>query len=149
MEIQDILRELEREIIDNKCNNLWKYFKHNGNLFSKEQLICIVCELGSLFTTTLENEQFKGNYEIIENSCRQLYNDIRIELGIDNNNMSVKELTREQLTQLKEQYYIEKNNNVSYGELVDIDNLVSDNEVFEEYGHITFVEEDFFCICNN
>ena len=147
MEIQDILRELEREIIDNKCNNLWEYFKHNGNLFSKEQLICIVCELGSLFTTTLENEQFKGNYEIIENSCRQLYNDIRIELGIDNNNMSVKELTREQLTQLKEQYYIEKNNNVSYGELADIDNLVSDNEIFEEYGHITFVEEDF--LCNN
>ena len=144
MEIQDILRELEREIIDNKCNNLWEYFKYNGNLFSKEQLIGIVCELGSLFTTTLENEQFKGNYEIIENSCRQLYNDIRIELGIDNNNMSVKELTREQLTQLKEQYYIEKNNNVSYGELVDIDNLVSDNEVFEEYEHITFVEEDFF-----
>ena len=144
MEIQDILRELEREIIDNKCNNLWEYFKNNDNLFSKEQLIGIVCELGSLFTTTLENEQFKGNYEIIENSCRQLYNDIRIELGIDNNNMSVKELTREQLTQLKEQYYIEKNNNVSYGELVDIDNLVSDNEVFEEYEHITFVEEDFF-----
>ena len=27
--------------------------------------------------------------------------------------------------------------------------LVSDNEIFEEYGHITFVEEDFFCICNN
>lgn len=63
--------------------------------------------------------------------------------------MSVKELTREQLTQLKEQYYIEKNNNVSYGELADIDNLVSDNEVFEEYEHITFVEEDFFCVCNN
>ena len=63
--------------------------------------------------------------------------------------MSVKELTREQFTQLKEQYYIENNNNVSYGELVDIDNLVSDNEIFEEYGHITFVEEDFFCMCNN
>ena len=97
MEIQDILRELEREIIDNKCNNLWEYFKYKGNLFSKEQLIGIVCELGNLFTTTLKNEQFQGNYEIIENSCRQLYNDIRIELGIDNNNMSVKELTREQL----------------------------------------------------
>lgn len=61
--------------------------------------------------------------------------------------MSVKELTREQLTQLKEQYYIERNENVSYGELADIDNLVSDNEIFEEYGHITFVAEDF--LCNN
>ena len=143
MEIQDILRELEREIIDNKCNNLWEYFKHNGNLFSKEQLIGIVCELGNLFTATLENEQFQGNYEIIENSCRQLYNDIRIELGIDNNNMSVKELTREQLTQLKEHYYRERNERVSLGELVYINELVSDKEIFEEYEHITFVEEDF------
>lgn len=147
MEIQDILRELEREIIDNKCNNLWECFKHNGNLFSKEQLICIVCELGNLFTATLENEQFQGNYGIVENSCRQLYNDIRIELGIDNNNMSVKELTREQLTQLKEQYYIENNNNVSYGELASINELVSDTEIFERYEHITFVAEDF--LCNN
>lgn len=61
--------------------------------------------------------------------------------------MSVKELTREQLTQLKEQYYIENNNNVSYGELASINELVSDTEIFERYEHITFVEEDF--LCNN
>ena len=59
--------------------------------------------------------------------------------------MSVKDLTREQLIELKQRYYTERNENVSYGELADIDNLVSDNEIFEEYGHITFVEEDFFC----
>ena len=58
--------------------------------------------------------------------------------------MSVKELTREQLIELKQKYYTERNENVSYGELADIDNLVSDEEIFEEYGHITFVEEDFF-----
>ena len=62
--------------------------------------------------------------------------------------MGVKDLTREQLIELKQRYYTERNENVSYGELADIDNLVSDNEIFEEYGHITFVEEDF-CICNN
>ena len=59
--------------------------------------------------------------------------------------MSVKDLTREQLIELKQRYYTERNENVSYGELADIDNLVSDNEIFEEYGYITFVEEDFFC----
>lgn len=59
--------------------------------------------------------------------------------------MSIKELTREQLIELKQRYYTERNENVSYGELADIDNLVSDNEIFEEYGDITFVEEDFFC----
>ena len=52
--------------------------------------------------------------------------------------MSVKDLTREQLIELKQRYYTD-------GELADIDNLVSDNEIFEEYGDITFVEEDFFC----
>ena len=61
--------------------------------------------------------------------------------------MSVKDLTREQLIELKQRYYTERNENVSYGELADIDNLVSDNEIFEEYGDITFVEEDF--LCNN
>ena len=61
--------------------------------------------------------------------------------------MSVKDLTREQLIELKQKYYTERNENVSYGELADIDNLVSDNEVFEEYEHITFVAEDF--LCNN
>ena len=59
--------------------------------------------------------------------------------------MSIKELAREQLIELKQRYYTERNENVSYGELADIDNLVSDNEIFEEYGDITFVEEDFFC----
>ena len=61
--------------------------------------------------------------------------------------MSVKDLTREQLIELKQRYYTERNENVSYGELADIDNLVSDNEIFEEYEHITFVAEDF--LCNN
>lgn len=61
--------------------------------------------------------------------------------------MSVKDLTREQLIELKQRYYTERNENVSYGELADIDNLVSDNEIYEEYGHITFVVEDF--LCNN
>ena len=63
---------------------------------------------------------------------------------------SVKDLTREQLTELKEHYYMEKleeaeNRTPSYGELAMIDELVSDDEVFEEYGHISFVNDDFFC----
>lgn len=57
--------------------------------------------------------------------------------------MKIEDLTREQLIELKQRYYTERNENVSYGELAHIDVLVSDNEIFEEYGHITFVEEDF------
>ena len=58
--------------------------------------------------------------------------------------MKVKELTRSQLVELKERYYTEKNGDVSYGELANIDNIVTDNEVFEEYQNVDFVEEDFF-----
>jgi len=62
--------------------------------------------------------------------------------------MSVKELNREQLTELKQNYYCNVlGNNASYGELADIDNLVSDNEVYEYYNGTMFVEEDFFSTC--
>lgn len=59
--------------------------------------------------------------------------------------MSVKELTREQLTELKQNYYCEINENVSWGELANIDDLVSDDKIFEEYKNFYFVEEDFSC----
>lgn len=58
--------------------------------------------------------------------------------------MNVKELTRNQLTELKQHYYCENNENVSWGELAKIDDLVSDKDIFEEYSGTYFVEEDFF-----
>lgn len=57
--------------------------------------------------------------------------------------MNITELTRGQLELVKQRYYMERNENVSWGELADIDNLVSDKEVFEEYDGVDFVEEDF------
>jgi hypothetical protein len=63
--------------------------------------------------------------------------------------MKVTELNREQLTELKQRYYTEKNESVSYGELADIDSIVTDNEIFEEYNGIEFTEEDFFSSVNN
>ena len=59
--------------------------------------------------------------------------------------MTVYDLNRDQLIELKQRYYIENvNKNPSYGELMDIDDLVSDKEVYDEYSHIDFVPEDFF-----
>ncbi len=58
--------------------------------------------------------------------------------------MRVNELTRDQRTQLKQSYYCEHNENVSWGELAEIDALVSDDTINKEYAHTTFVEEDFF-----
>ena len=40
-------------------------------------------------------------------------------------------------------YYCENNDRVSWGELADINNLVSDEEIFEEYQSTYFVEDDF------
>ena len=56
--------------------------------------------------------------------------------------MNVKELNREQLIILKGRY-LSKDEDVSYGELLEADNLVSDETIFEEFEGINFVEEDF------
>lgn len=63
--------------------------------------------------------------------------------------MSVKELTKGQKTELKQRYYDEKlqekeNRTSSYYEMMIIDDLVSDEEIENEYGYITFVNDDFF-----
>lgn len=58
--------------------------------------------------------------------------------------MKLQDLNREQIIQLKQRLYCERNENASYGELAEIDNLVSDEELEEEYGDIYFVDEDFF-----
>lgn len=63
--------------------------------------------------------------------------------------MSIKELTKGQKTELKQRYYDEKlqekeNRTMSYYEMMIIDDLVSDEEIENEYGYITFVNDDFF-----
>ena len=61
--------------------------------------------------------------------------------------MTINELTREQLTQVKQRYYTEKQaekgQGVSYGELAQIDELVTDAEIIEEFGGVCFVPDDF------
>lgn len=57
--------------------------------------------------------------------------------------MDVRELNSEQLEKLKVNYYAERHEDMSYDDIVDINNLVSDKEVFEEYAGTMFTEEDF------
>lgn len=59
--------------------------------------------------------------------------------------MRVQDLSYEEKTELKERYYTEHNDIVSYGELADINELVTDKEIYEEYNGIDFITEDFFC----
>lgn len=59
--------------------------------------------------------------------------------------MILNELNHKQRLQLKESILIEKNEDVSLGELLDADTLISDDELEERFGGINFVEEDFFC----
>lgn len=72
--------------------------------------------------------------------------------------MRVQELNREQLTELKGNYFTELVNEgtfaevigrdydePSYGDLADINDIVSDEFVFEHYDYVDFVNDDFFC----
>lgn len=62
--------------------------------------------------------------------------------------MSIQELNPTQLEQVKQRYYIEKQEEagepVSFGDLMQIDELVSDEEVFDAYSGTVFTEDDFF-----
>lgn len=63
--------------------------------------------------------------------------------------MTVRELNREQLKQLKIDYLSEMYENdgesgsLSYGEIACIDLTVSDDEIYRRYRYTVFVEDDF------
>lgn len=58
--------------------------------------------------------------------------------------MTVCDLSREQLRQLKQRHLMEQGASLSWGELADIDSVISDEEIQEAYEGTDFVEEDFF-----
>lgn len=60
--------------------------------------------------------------------------------------MTVYELTHDQMYELKQSYLCSRNNNASYDELIRADDIVSDEEIFSEYGNFEFSEDDFFSI---
>lgn len=63
--------------------------------------------------------------------------------------MKVEQLSKVQMEELKERYYMEnadeEGRGVSYGELAHIDDLVSDSEIMDKYSDYEFVNDDFFC----
>lgn len=62
--------------------------------------------------------------------------------------MTVYELSHDQLSQVKVNYYMndlgEPNGPLSYGDLLNIDGIVSNDEVYDAYAGVDFTEEDFF-----
>lgn len=62
--------------------------------------------------------------------------------------MTIKELTPEQLHQVKENYLIQKRDEAGepcyMSELADADEIISDDEIYREYEGTCFVEDDFF-----
>lgn len=63
--------------------------------------------------------------------------------------MKVKDLSREQLQQLKVMYLDdllreEENRGISYGEIIAIDAIVSDKVIYKIYKNYIFTAEDFF-----
>lgn len=61
--------------------------------------------------------------------------------------MELAELSREQIIELKEHILCQDKEaeGVSYGELLDADELIPDSRVKEEYSGTIFSEDDFFC----
>lgn len=58
--------------------------------------------------------------------------------------MTVYDLNRDQLAELKARYYADRTGeDLSYDEIVNIDNLVSDAEIYRYYQAFSFVPEDF------
>lgn len=60
--------------------------------------------------------------------------------------MTVKELNREQLNELKQAYafQLKEDCDMSYEELVNT-TTIPDDVIFEHYDGIIFTEDDFFC----
>ena len=57
--------------------------------------------------------------------------------------MKLSELNKDQKLILKGNILAEKSENVSFGELIEADTLVSDEELEERFGGTHFVTEDF------
>jgi hypothetical protein len=62
--------------------------------------------------------------------------------------MTIKELTPEQLHQVKETYLIQKRDEVNepcyMSELIDVNEIISNKEIYQAYSDVDFVEADFF-----
>lgn len=60
--------------------------------------------------------------------------------------MKVTELSKEELSELKQRYYLSKNiKDISIDEIIRIDEIISDEEIIEKFSGINFVKDDFFC----
>ena len=59
--------------------------------------------------------------------------------------MRVDELNRDQLEKLKQHYLMETQMDVSYSDLASADDIVSDEDIFDYYGDVDFVPDDFYC----
>ena len=58
--------------------------------------------------------------------------------------MKLKDLTPDQKLELK-QALLTQDRDVSYGEIANADELVSDKQLEDAYGDTEFTEDDFFC----
>ena len=61
--------------------------------------------------------------------------------------MNVRELNREQLDELKYAYVCETMENINWGDLTDVTDIITDETIYNHYDNIDFVDDDFFCSC--
>ena len=132
-----------------QIGDIWFYF---GGLTAEE---CKTVEeyKASVDTKTILDEiysvlnDFKNSGEELEDEY--LYYEYYLkEKGIKEMK-NVKELTRDELKELKESYLtkLKEDESPSYQDYVNAEKI-PDEIIFEEYAGITFVKEDFFCNLN-
>ena len=61
-----------------------------------------------------------------------------------NEKMGVQELNREQMICLKQSILCDRDATTDWLSLAQADNIVSDEEVYNEYGSVIFTEDDFY-----
>lgn len=66
--------------------------------------------------------------------------------GVKEEAMTVYELTKDQMYELKQSHLCERDENISYDKLLDADIIVSDEEIYSKYGNVEFSENDFLSI---
>ncbi len=64
--------------------------------------------------------------------------------------MSVHELTKDQRTELKLFMLVDVfvDEQPSWGDLANVDDIISDEQMVEKYEGVCFTDEDFFCSCS-
>lgn len=107
-------------------------------------------ELLSSITASIYSDYVKTGFGKNKDRLKENEGIDELSLLLDKDNSlsqlkSVKELSKDELAELKQRYYNELHTDVSLDELANINEIVTDKEVYDYYKNVSFVNDDFIC----